>query len=154
MQFIDETLKDSISFWVKTKEKKEFQDNFSLEENLLKLKKLRIYLSSLNSYGVDALAAQDINKMKRLLTLSPDMETRLDHERLDKFIADKIKNIHRVHSEAIFKVHRSFYTSYPPVTTPILHKFKLIKQQDVFAVIFGFLLVMIYLLMTELFISM
>lgn len=147
---IDETFHENIKVWVKVREDGEFKVSLSLEQNLLKLKKLRIYLNSLNKYGVDALSSKDISRIKKLLTLSPDMETRKDNVSLEKFIVSKIKDTHRIHSEVIDKVHTSFNNCYPPVTTPILHKIKVIKQADLIAIISGALIVITYLFFANL----
>jgi len=116
--FIDEILTENITFWLKVTKSEDICHVF-LQQNLLKVKKLRVYEVALRKYNLEVLDYSDLKRIKELLTLTPDSEIRADTSKLKQFVTKKKIETQRLHSKLIDQIYGAFSSNYPPVTTPI-----------------------------------
>ncbi|MGI2046506.1 hypothetical protein [Shewanella oncorhynchi] len=119
-KIIEERLKVTIEYWLSVDETDKNKEEIFYKINILAIDRIKSYNEILMDYGLEILNNTEIINMKKVLTLSPDIETLNDDELYESFRRDKVIDSHRACNELLKKIHTVFAKSHTPIKRPLL----------------------------------
>lgn len=102
-KIIEERLKVTIEYWLSVDETDKNKEEIFYKINILAIDRIKSYNEILMDYGLEILNNTEIINMKKVLTLSPDIETLNDDELYESFRRDKVIDSHRACNELLKK---------------------------------------------------